>query len=148
MVTGSSDGEVKLWNVATTACEQAMRAHLGGVTAGAVDATGKHLLTGSADGELRLWRLPTCELAATTQGHKGRVRNVVFARDRAVAVTTSYDNYLRVWGVPGLAMQAAFAADSPIAAADVDDAGTLVVGGDAQGQVHFLDLLMTQDSRR
>lgn len=141
-VTGSSDGEVKLWNLATMACERALRAHLGGVTAGAVDATGQHLLTGSADGELRLWRLPTCELAATTQGHAGRVRSIVFARDRAVAITTSYDHYLRAWAAPGLALLAAFAADSAIAAADVDDAGTLVVGGDAQGQVHFLDLGM------
>jgi len=148
VVTGSSDGEVKLWNLATTACQHAMRAHLGGVTAGAVDATGQHLLTGSADGELRLWRLPACELAATIQGHAGRVRSIVFARDRALAVTTSYDHYLRLWAVPGLYMQAAFAADSAIAAADLDDAGTLVVGGDAQGQVHFLDVLMPQDSGR
>jgi len=145
VVTGCSDGEVKLWDVASAACLQALRAHLDGVTAGAVDPTGTHLLTGSADGELRLWRLGGDEPLASAQGHAGRVRSIACARDRAVAVTSSYDHTLRAWSVPGLSPLASFAADAAIASADIDDAGRLVVGGDAQGQVHFLDLLLPAD---
>lgn len=138
VVTGSTDGEVKCWDLATSSCLKTLRAHLGGVTAGAVDGTGQHLLTGSTDGELRLWRLPTWELASTIHEHAAKVRCLRFAGRRPLAISASYDHYLRVWSVPDLHPRGAFAADSPVAAADVDDTGALVVAGDAQGRVHFL----------
>ena len=139
-VTGSSDGQVKLWDAATAACIGTARAHLTGVTAGAVAPAGRFLLTGSADGELRLWRLPGLELVTTTPGHHSRVRCIVFAHERDWALTTSYDHTARVWTIPDLAMHAAFAADSAIAAAALSDEGHLVAAGDAQGRLHLLAL--------
>jgi WD40 repeat protein len=77
-LTGSMDGTIKMWDIATGSCMQTLRAHLDGVSAGAVAPGGDYVLSGGSDGALRLWRLPSCEVVRTVQGHAGRVRSLCF----------------------------------------------------------------------
>jgi WD40 repeat protein len=132
------DGTVKVWDLATCACVQTLRAHLDGVTAGAVAPSGDYVLTGGSDGALRLWRWPSFEVVRTVQGHAARVRSLCFEGSGRFAFSSSYDRYLKAWAIPALESRTAFAADSAIAVAAVSEAGSMVVAGDAQGCAHFL----------
>ena len=137
-VTGSMDGTVKVWDLASFECIRTERAHLDGVSAGAVSASGNLLLTGGPDGTLRLWRFPTCEFVRTVEAHAGRVRSLCFAGTGRTAFSSSYDRYVKAWAVSELEVRSAFAADSAVAAVAVSDAGDRIVAGDAQGCAHFL----------
>ena len=127
-VTGSMDGTMKVWDLARLRVHRTQRAHLDGVSAGAVSAGSDLLLTGGPEGTLRLWRLPTCEVVRTVEAHAARCESLLH-RKRGIAFSSSYDRYLKAWAISALEVRTAFAADSAIAAVAVSQAGDMVVAG-------------------
>jgi hypothetical protein len=89
-------GAVRVWDVATGACEQVLEGHTGHVMALAV--CGRRLVSGSEDETLMVWALgPAAQWAceATLLGHTGRERSL--AAWRGKALSGSSDRSIRVW---------------------------------------------------
>lgn len=127
-----------MWDLASFECIRTERAHVDGVSAGAVSTSGELLLSGAPDGTLRLWRFPSCEFVRTVEAHAGRVRSVCFAANARTAFSSSYNRYVRAWAIPEPEVRSSFAADSAVAAVAVSEQGDNIVAGDAQGCAHFL----------
>lgn len=139
-LTGSMDGDLKVWDTTAARCLRTVTAHLGGITTGAMSPGREFVLTGGTDGTLRLWRWPTLELLHSVAAHSDKIASVGFAAEAAVAFSSGADRYVRLWKIPGLLPAQKFACDAAIDAAGLSADAHLVVAGDAQGCLHFLDV--------
>jgi WD40 repeat protein len=85
VLTGSADGTVKLWDVATTRMVRTFVGHKRGVTAVALSPDGTRVLSGSEDKTIRLWEIATGRLIRTIYAHLdatgGQVSSVAFSPD-------------------------------------------------------------------
>jgi hypothetical protein len=98
LASGSSDGAVRIWDVATGQARTTLKMKRGrSVTAVAVAPDGTWLASGSSDGTVRIWDTATGQARATLKGHGGRVRSVAVAPDGTWLATGSDDNTVRIW---------------------------------------------------
>jgi WD40 repeat protein len=95
LVTGSEDGTVRLWNVATRDCMAVKRDHAAAVNC--VSFTRDNLmLTASDDATVKVWSLPQFEVVQTLKGHTGYVSEA-HAAGRGRALSSGDDGTLRLW---------------------------------------------------
>nr|XP_036855306.1 WD repeat-containing protein 86 isoform X1 [Manis javanica]XP_036855307.1 WD repeat-containing protein 86 isoform X1 [Manis javanica] len=73
LVTGSTDGTAKVWQVASGCCHQTLRGHKGAVLCLALDTPGHTAFTGSTDGTIRSWDILSGEQLRVFQEHQGSV---------------------------------------------------------------------------
>ncbi|MDE3258695.1 MAG: Ig-like domain-containing protein [Gemmatimonadota bacterium] len=99
LASGSDDGTLKLWNVATQTGVATLEGHTGGVNSVAFSPDGATLASGSDDGTLKLWNVATQTGVATLEGHTGGVNSVAFSPDGATLASGSDDGTLKLWDV-------------------------------------------------
>lgn len=73
LVTGSTDGTAKVWQVASGCCHQTLRGHTGAVLCLVLDAPGHTAFTGSTDSTVRAWDILSGEQLRVFREHQGSV---------------------------------------------------------------------------
>ena len=101
LVSGSHDGTVRVWRVATGELEATFE-HLGGAVAVAVTPDGTQCLSAGYDDAVRLWDLSFRGHHATPAKHKGRVRAITFTPDGKYFLSAGEDSAVRVFDVSTL----------------------------------------------
>ncbi|HEY1244687.1 MAG TPA: caspase family protein, partial [Hyphomicrobiaceae bacterium] len=84
LLTGSEDGTLKFWDLATTRLVRTFSGHKGGVTVVALSPDGSRALSGSKDKTIRLWEVATGRLIRTVYAHldsSSEVSSVAFSPD-------------------------------------------------------------------
>jgi WD40 repeat protein len=99
LATGSADGTVRLWDVASHQPITTLTGHTGAVTSVAFSPDGTTLATGGADGIVRLWNVATYRPIRALTSHDGRVNSVAFSPDGTTLATGSADGTVRLWDV-------------------------------------------------
>jgi WD40 repeat protein/uncharacterized caspase-like protein len=69
LLTGSEDGTLKLWDLATTRLIRTFSGHKDGVTVVSLSPDGSRALSGSKDKTIRLWEIATGRLIRTVYAH-------------------------------------------------------------------------------
>ncbi len=82
VLTGSKDGTLKLWDLATTRLVRTFVGHKGEITAVALSPDGSRALSGSEDKTVRLWEVATGRLMRTIYAHldssqRGQLRGLL-----------------------------------------------------------------------
>jgi WD40 repeat protein len=96
--TGSEDGTVRQWNLATMRVDRVITASALGITRLVLAGGGQTLITASRSGEGAIWRLAAqAEPAHRLVGHSGEILDVCLSPDEAWIVTASADNTARIW---------------------------------------------------
>jgi WD40 repeat protein/serine/threonine protein kinase len=97
-----SNGEVKIWDVATGQEVRSLRGHVGGAFAVAFAPDGRRLASGGVEDALvKLWDPETGREVLTLRGHSDGVLGVVFSPDGRHLYSASGDHTVRVWdGTP------------------------------------------------
>ena len=72
ILTGSWDGDVKLWNVATRERIRTLSGHASGVNSVAFSPDGTKILSGSYDKTAKMWDAAKGTLLRTFSGHTDR----------------------------------------------------------------------------
>jgi WD40 repeat protein len=99
LISGHGSGMLRVWNVATGACEQVLEGH-SPQPARALAVSGSRLLSGSSDTSIKVWAMGeaapwTCE--RTLLGHTDWVRTL--ATWRGKVLSGSDDRSIRAWDV-------------------------------------------------
>ncbi|KAJ6626160.1 WD40-repeat-containing domain protein [Mycena sp. CBHHK59/15] len=125
VVSGSTDGAVRIWNATTGEVEAELTGHAGSVQSVAFSEDGSRVVSGSDDGTVWIWNAPTAEVEfsqdgssvvsgstdsavwiwnATTgevgarrRGHATFVRSVAFSQDGCRVVSGSDDGTVWIW---------------------------------------------------
>jgi WD40 repeat protein len=94
---GTSQGNARLWDVATGTEIRSFTGHTGEVFSAAFSPDGTKVLTGSADNTARLWDTDSGTEIRSFAGHWSQVRSVAFSPDGSMALTGSADVTAKLW---------------------------------------------------
>jgi hypothetical protein len=99
IVSGASDGRVRLWNAGTGGCVRSLEGHAGAATAVALSADAQHVLSAGDDRTIRLWSLAHGQCVRTLEGHGGAITGLAWSDDLRTAVSVARDRTLRAWAI-------------------------------------------------
>ena len=100
LASGSRDGTVKLWDVATRRNIATLEGHTWLILSVAFSSDGTVLASGSADSTVKLWDVATRRNIATLRGHTSWIRSVVFSPvDATLLASGSVDRTVKLWDV-------------------------------------------------
>jgi len=97
VVSGSSDGTLRVWNATTGECLRTIAGASLGAYAVAVSPDGAKVAAGCKDGVLREFRLSDGSLLREMEGHLGYVRSVAYTHDGAQLLSSADDGSIRAW---------------------------------------------------
>ena len=97
LASGSWDGTVKLWDVATGEPIATLGRHAAGVTSVSFSTDGATLASGLWDGTVKLWDVATGEPIATLEGHADWATSVSFAPDGATLASGAGTGTILLW---------------------------------------------------
>jgi len=97
IVSGNSDGEVKIWNVEDGSLLNLLSGHTDGVNSVSCSPDGKRIVSGSDDKTVRIWDADNGRLLHTLKGHSDFVLGVRFSPDgKTLASKEQWDSVL-IW---------------------------------------------------
>jgi WD40 repeat protein len=140
LVTGTSQGEAWLWDVAAGRQRGEPLEHPGPVRAVALSPDGKTALTGCAgDGDLRLWDVKTGRVVRVA-AHAAQITAVAFRRDGKALASGSGDRTARLWDfTTGEPISAPLRHDAPVTAVAFRPDGKFLLTAAADGTLRRWD---------
>ncbi len=99
VVTGSSDGTARIWEVESGQLVHSLEGHTDYVRAASFSADGRYVVTGSSDDTARIWEVESGQLVHSLEGHTDYVVAASFSADGRYVVTGSSDETARIWEV-------------------------------------------------
>ncbi|MHC5822696.1 MAG: WD40 repeat domain-containing protein, partial [Nostoc sp.] len=81
IVSGGTDGTVRLWNLQGLPLAEPLRGHEDNVNSVAISADGQTIVSGGGDGTVRLWNRQGLPLAEPLRGHQDYVNSVAISAD-------------------------------------------------------------------
>jgi len=103
VISGASDGTIRVWDIDSGREIAVMREPAGRVESLAVTPDGQRVIAGSNDGTVSIWEWRSGRLVATFGGHAGIVGAVSCSRDGRRAASASEDGTIRLWDLQRLA---------------------------------------------
>jgi WD40 repeat protein len=97
VMSGGSDGTVRLWDMKTSSGLGVLKGHKGGVWGVSWSSDGEHVLSGGDDGTVRIWNTKTGLVTDMLKGHKGRVWCVSWGGDGEHVLSGGDDGTVRIW---------------------------------------------------
>lgn len=109
MIAGNGDGSIQLWQLdesellrdrpskTVASLQQTLSAHMGEVTALAIDADGETFASASADGTVKIWHLNSLELLCSLSGDAGAVMSLAMSPDCQCLVAGMANGSVKIW---------------------------------------------------
>ncbi len=100
LALGTSEGEIRIWNVERERLEAVWMAHSGGGVWGLVySGDASLIISAGLDGIITLWDAETHENLLNLPGHGAGIRCLALSRDGATLVSSGENNHILVWRV-------------------------------------------------
>ena len=97
LASGSWDGIVQIWNMATGELEDKLEGHTGCIESVAFSHNGCFVASGLWDGTIWIWNMDTCEMTYMLTGHNAEVISVTISKDDKFVVSGSRDRTVQMW---------------------------------------------------
>ena len=145
VVSGSSDGTVKVWDLNSGQEERTLSGHGDGVNALALTGDGR-VVSGSSDGTVKVWDLNSGQEQRTLSGHGDWVNALALTGDGRV-VSGSDDGTVKVWDLNSGHEQRTLSGHGGGVRALALTGDGRVVSGSSDGTVKVWDLNSGQEER-
>ena len=99
LASGSRDGTIKLWDLATSTDRATLEGHTDGVASVAFSPGGSTVASGSWDGTVKLWDVAAGTNTDTFEGHTDGVASVAFSPGGSTVASGSWDGTVKLWDV-------------------------------------------------
>ncbi len=99
LASGSSDNNIKLWNMVEGKLITTLVGHQDHVFSAKFSSDGKTLASGGDDNTIKLWNIAEGKLMTTLIGHSDRVKNVSFSKDNQLLASGSADGTIKLWNM-------------------------------------------------
>ena len=140
-LSGSEDGILKLWDLATGQCLRTLTEHTNWVGTVAMTGDGRRALSGSWDHTLKLWDLETGQCLRTLSGHTAEVIAVALTGDGRRALSGSWDHTLKLWDLEtGQCLRTLTGHTDKIRTVAVTDDGRRALSGSSDKTLKLWDL--------
>jgi WD40 repeat protein len=140
VLTISEDGVMRLWDTASGQ-EITQWIHNVPLLHCALSADGRRALTTSKDGNLQLWDTDSRRTQPSLEHYIGSVTDCALSADGHLALFACQDTTLRFWNMESGQEIACWTHDIPIVRCGLSANGRIVVAGDIDGGVHFLEVV-------
>lgn len=97
IMSGGSDGTLKLWDSFSGECIKTLEGHSDEVTGVVIVPSGSLALSGSLDGTLRLWDIQEGKIIRVFYDEEDKITCVILTPDGRAALSGSEAGYLRLW---------------------------------------------------
>ncbi len=97
LASGSDDGTVRLWDIATGAARGTLERHTDAVFAVQFSPDGQLLASGSLEGIVQLWKAKTGAACGVLEAHSGRIQSLAFSPDALLLASASVDSTIMLW---------------------------------------------------
>ncbi|MBC6472345.1 MAG: WD40 repeat domain-containing protein [Hormoscilla sp. GM102CHS1] len=97
IASGSSDNNIKIWQLLTGSLLLTLTGHADAVLSVAFSPDGLYLASGSKDKTVNIWHLETGSLWRSLSGHADAVESVLFSSDRKTIATGGWDEKMKIW---------------------------------------------------
>ena len=97
VVSGSKNGTMQIWAIASGRQLAKLDGHKGGVHATAISSDSERIVSGGEDRMVRIWDAVTGQAMYGIAGHGGAVLSVAFSADRRIVASGSADKTVRIW---------------------------------------------------
>jgi WD40 repeat protein len=140
LVSGSDDGVVSLWEVATGRLLHQLHGHSGAVQSVAMSPNGDRAVSAGVDRTIRVWDVATGEQLHILVGHERPVNCVAITPDGRSIVSGSDDKTIKVWNLAdGWLVNNLFGHGSPVLALAIAPDGTMLVTG-GYGEIRIWEI--------
>ena len=140
LASGSWDGTVRLWDMATRENVATLDAHTGEVSAVSFSPDGTLLASGSHDRTIRLWDVVTRQNIATLDAHTGEVSSVSFSPDGTSLASGSWDGTVKLWDVATRENIITLPHGAEVLSVSFSPDGTILASGSWDGTVRLWDM--------
>ncbi|KAL6790855.1 hypothetical protein J3E68DRAFT_443102 [Trichoderma sp. SZMC 28012] len=97
LASGSRDQTLKVWDLVTGECLQAMTGHTDFILSVEFSHDSSRLVSASSDHTIRIWHTETGECIRMLTDHSGPVTSVIFSPDSTLIASGSEDSTVRIW---------------------------------------------------
>ena len=95
LISGSSDGEIKVWDLNTHTCIRTLKQHLG-IECLVITENGSELLSGLSDGAILKWNLKDWSVTDSFKEHTKSIVTMVLLPNNQLA-SCSHDKTIKIW---------------------------------------------------
>jgi RNA polymerase sigma factor (sigma-70 family) len=141
------DNQIRLWDVGTGKELLQCRGHREPVRCFTFSPDGKTLASAGGDQTVRLWDPATGKERHRLAGHQGMVWAVAFAPDGRSLASAGDDRTIRLWDTDGGRERRCLRMHRAVKCVTFVDGRTLA-WGDAQGEIHLVELKTGKELRR
>jgi WD40 repeat protein len=110
LVSGSDDGTVRIWKVASAEPDVVLSGHLGSVRSVGFLSHDRELASASHDGTIRIWDVLSGNCVRTFHDYEGGMEDLAIWAGSSRALVASRDGMVRLWDLVQGDQQAVFAA--------------------------------------
>jgi WD40 repeat protein len=96
-VTGSAEGDVKVWDMRTRELRGELKDHLQAVVALQVFDDDRHVISASKDRTVVTWDLVNCRRLTSHEAHTGPLTSMVLCRNQCNVFTAGADKRINYW---------------------------------------------------
>lgn len=97
LASGSDNGTIRIWDLATGRCSFTLKAHDGSVESMAWAQKDGWLASGSLDRSVKIFDPATGKCISTFKGHRQLIRFVVWIQDNSRLASGSLDKTIKIW---------------------------------------------------
>jgi WD40 repeat protein len=139
LISGSSDGTVKIWRIPSGKLESSFDTTLAEVRSVAVSADGHRFAAGLRYGMLKAWRFRERQGEADFKAHESDIWSLAFSPDGRVLCSANGDwgkpGHVKLWDAGTYELRQTFASRGEVLSVAISPDGRTIAAGCADGTV-------------